>query len=428
MGKENNLHEERFRKFMNYLKDHKAEIKLVEDGYSKTYYCSGQKNENKLKSLIEIALNVEENIAYNYSRPNKGLGKSHTNRKKVSGIGNFIDAIHLYSSKEHLDEIHSRNLHPGKFWGLRVIPALKTGFVSASSIIVMLEDYECKNIDEFYDSIFLGEYLKELSNISNDISISGYLERVDHYPFNDMIDIITVFQIEDSLEKDEESNLNEGLDFFIESYFKIKSTRDATGRIELIPGYTDYFEPTCSDLAKTNFSNGFDERFTIDSIIEMNTDDLILNRYQILHKINDDQSIQLLSLIGETKKRLLLLLILTRIEFIKLNNVIQEVIKFLLDDILFMVFSSANESGLNHQQHGLDFSQIAKILTDFNFDSNLSDTFNFSNINILNRKVQRFPEPQLVINKYSNEEIKHFLIKSISGHFRSKIINNLNIY
>lgn len=421
------LHFHRFSRFLRYLKENDATIELhVESGHSgstfKQIYTASKRDGNpSIEDLVSDALNISGSMARDYTNRKLGMDDKHSDVDKIYATGKVIDAITMYLNSDGLkDEMTQRLLSKHLF-------ANRAG----NSVEPFLEYH--KNLNPFGCSdqrqpVYLAdefkafqtlvvESLKLLPAWMNDLTP----ENVPDHKFRPLIG-----QLSSVYGNTLTPNVKTGTFGLIRILKKIETLYSEFNQSELskqllIPGYIDFSIPFNKDHALSSSRSVFGERLDVQYVNNQSLEEVLPYRYEILWSIQEEQIH--ISQFGNFVHGLLLL---TMAEFVAYEMLIDSAVDKVLQDLRFVIYYSDLNHGPNLQQDSLNLSEVAEILSLYNFRNGLENSIEISGSNILNTSVLKFPEPHVAKGGYPPLVIEGLVKKALKDHFDRRVRAELN--
>lgn len=414
----------RFARFVQFLKENNAEIRIPNGA---TYYAKTKHNKPSLKDLLLETTGMPESSANVLLSKEPVLNKAHTNKKSLSGIGKFIDAIHFYYQSDG-PVISSKNkqYRPNPFGIRPPDPVYPYDEIKRDGLLYHI--IENKEYIPIYGEWGAFEFGEEYKNMMR--SIPEYAERIstmfpqfytdefEEYPFGNELSKLESIYGYNILQSDR--NLVDTVTNFFNLF--ISKSSNPKRKHHLIPDYPDFYLPIRKDLCLKSYEKHFAdfEWYSRPENIELET--LLKFRYELLHKLKESEN-----KIQDWGIHFHALLIVTYFEFDRVAVFIDDKSRDLIEDLRFIVFSSENNDGTNYQQHDISLDELAEIIIDYNFLKGIENSIEIKGPNILQERLIKFPEPEAVKNGFNKSYVKTIISDMFKNYFEIKLKQDLNL-
>lgn len=428
------VHHYRFAKFMAYLKDHNATIKIhVSDKEPPIIYSADTKEGGlSFVHLLMDALNIPDTKATEYTRKKIGLTDYHSNKDQASKeIGKVIDSITFYlNSDGPVDEIgntltkeHPFSVRNTQYLSIRP----KNRYVETSPTI------RKQRWNHYFSKIYRQSPHWTLIELSSFFQGSFTMQEMckSSFPFFNQLqeldpkynDLLRASFEGKEVEDDQIEEVNEFVDVLngITTYydeFQNKNEAPAT----VIPGYWDFLYPynkkLCLEFIKKRFSDSSELLDLNKSTIE----DFINHRYEILWLLVD-QNLKVES--WEVRHKALLFW--TMLEYESFRLLLTSCRHQLFDDLRFIIYSSKDNQAPDYQHDSINLDELCHILSKYNFRDGIRDTVQISGINLIKGKLFKYPEHHTAKGSLEFKEIYPVINEELKRYFYTWISDDLNI-
>lgn len=413
------LHFHRFAKFLRYLRENRAVIKLYKgDGIrgeiEYTYYSKFKKPSNEsptIKKLVAEALNDDEKKVNDYYRTRLGtddtiVDNEHAKkdiRKIISGVTYYLksdgaidEKTNTLSKKNKYDDF---DLKKTIIWD----SYFKKHFLSFHeyfelSIKAIFENGQSLPINEIEASF--QSFDKSFLNLAKSLLALYYSKYETRH------DLIN--------SKESEEYLNKFREFI--SFYKDSLTKDDDVQIPFYKYYGD-IEKRVSSLILLNRQIDDIEKLKISDELPINV--LVEHRYAIISfLIESNLELENWKI---TYHSLLLLILceLFAIHFV-LDNCSVDILN---NDVMFNVFSTDGEA-IEQQRANLNLSELSEILSRYHFNSPIEDFVKINGQNVISSRLHRYPDSHAVQNYLKDSDISNEIYSKLKNHFEKWIFSS----
>lgn len=447
-----NIHLHRFARFIRFLKHHEAtiEIKQTDEATNETHtnlYTSKSRDGNpSLKDLLIQSIGAPPSYWNTLTSRKLGLDDRHTDGDRRTEPGKVIEAISFslgevdslssdqgsyLVSEEPFSTRHTGYHQLTKYTSYKVLekyqrPKEWTHYLTdvyadsagwtASNLPGMLGEYETFQ--------FIGEDFQPFVDYAKELARSNprmYLKRGE----------VVVFEYGRRL-----ADLLKLLEKMSRYYFKMTVNPNEKDRQKydrwqeedwepeatIIPGYWDFYYPHNRENILEYIQEHEISKNKLLQITEHNLGELIDHRYEILWTL-DDMSIPVTE--WSTAQQGLLFLVLA--EYRAAKETLIWASKKIVKDLRFTVLTSNGDGTPSYQKSAMDLDALSRFLKDYNFVHGLTRTINITDLNILDKVLYRFPDPDAVVEKYSQRKIYEYIEKELKKNFFYRVRDDLYI-
>lgn len=418
------LHHDRFVQFIDYLKEHDAEIRIwnkndITGEKTPLDYGLGESDGLKINNLIAEALNIDITVANDYvSNPSTRENK-HPIGDRWSGFGNIITAIEYYfksdtplvekSELNHDDNPYSiRNLVDSE---IAEYSKDKSTIISSSKSNFLTKRIKKQYLNRFME-IVDSEKTKEL--------LKGYNPEAN-YPFADQLEQLCLLKKESSKNLFNYQEFVLKFDDIITEYIRI--TKNLKSPM-FMPSYLDF------KLPYGNYNPMLHEEF-LESItskteenISSNQTEIIINyRYELLLRyIVSSKKVEEWPLYAQV------LLLISYYENCSINDTIWTLSVSLLKEAQFVVFGSDDGKKVKAQEDSLSLEALSDKLSKYQFKEGLDKAFVITEHQILKKPLQKYPEPHAVKHRRKPGQITDSIFFKMFYYFKMMYKKGLHIH
>lgn len=421
------LHFHRFSRFLRYLKENDAVIELkVESDQSglsfKQIYTASKRDGNpSIEDLVADALNISGSMARDYTNRRLGMDDKHSDGDKIYATGKVIEAITMYLDSDGPKDEDTQRLLSSRLFAKRdgssVEPFLEynKNFYPFGSTEQKKPLYLASEYKAFQKMVV--ESLRLLPVWMNDLTP----ENLPEHHFRPLFR-----QLSSVYGNTLTPNVKTGTFGLIRILKKLESLYcefNGSNRANqlLIPGYIDFSIPFNKDHAMAASRSIFREKLDVQQINGLTLEEILLYRYEILWRIQEEQIY--LSEFGNCIHGALLL---TMAEFVAYEMLIDNAVEKVLRDLRFVIYYSDLNHGPNLQQDSINLSEVSEILSRYNFRNGLESSIDISGSNLLNTSILKFPEPHVAKGGYPVHVIEGLIKRALKDHFDTRVRADLN--
>ncbi|NBC04887.1 MAG: hypothetical protein GVY20_14430 [Bacteroidetes bacterium] len=420
------LHHYRFVKFIRYLKDHDAEIKIKikDNSTGETFpliYNVAEKGGLTLNSLLVEALNIHPDRAEDYITNKLGPKDTHPDGERFVGLGKVINAIEFYfNSDSPVDEAS------------RLFDGFDPFSIRGITYSVMEEHKKDKEkIKENLKSSFFTEQLASLfykefnKAVQLDKDVGGVFQGynvIDYFPFNTQLHELDQSYRKSGFSIEPDKKILKFERMLYEMIEEYQRMAENLKHPQFMPSYIDFIipksrddmflyhakEPTTSHLIENGNFKTFDE--------------LIDYRYELIWRLTDE-----VEDVNNWPLHIQTLLLLTYYEYAAIEMVIKWLVVTSGNDVRFIVYGSDNGTTLKAQQDSLTADRLSRLLSKYHFKNGLADTFEIKDKQILKHYLSLYPEPHAVKHHNTSKDIEDALLTEIHSYLEEMYVKGLNL-
>lgn len=415
------LHHYRFVKFIDYLKRHEGEIKIVKEDeatgerHSLTYNL-GERGGLPFKDLIIEALNIREARAEDYITNSRGLTNTHAIGERYSGLGNTITSIEFYFSddtplgeksslKDYYDPYAIRL--PGEIEQIedksdveKLRKKTLSNFLNIqfkehviSSFRDCAEDDKPREILQYLNAYTIGLFARESKQLQK------YLVKQ-----NKVHDLS--FEIFDNQRKD-----------MVEAYCQLAENLPPP---LFIPGYIDFKFPRRVLQKDKNYDKEeFDVKveYILNNVKAAPLKEIINFRYEILWYLIDRNIT-----VDDWHSKVQVLLLIVNYECYALQNGLFDFVDdLMIKKIRFVVFGMDGDNCIKAQRDSLDIDELVSVLFNYQFNRGVDQAFKVQDNQILNYPLYKYPEAGALKQPLTKLYIMDSIFHALGDHFENRL-------
>jgi len=417
------IHLFRFAKFVRYLKEYDAEIKLynLPGGGAISYKANPKNDEPSLESLIDTALAKEPGYGRDLISRKLTVKDTHSNKERSKELGSTLMGITIQrkSSKEDIGSVCLKDIHYSYHLRRNIFKTSKLkskNFRLKQGII----DGDLKN--ELKDRINreISHFIDESERIVSITSSKFPLYEGHSIQLNNYLCPITNGGKRPS---DIEEIKNELLEL-TRIYNQMIDLHDI--RHGIIPHYVDCSILSSSDMANKALISSYDGLVSniIRDSIALLPENRLYHRYEIMHKLVErDQKEK----VDDWPAIFKALLIFCNFELSGLHSLLTKHFRNELQNIRYTVLTKSSLNDKRSEKSRLTAEQLADELRNYFISDSLDEVLSKRDGQILSKPIYKYGEEEGIANHYNKFEIWGRLIRISESILREKIISDLHM-
>jgi len=429
-AREVHIHLFRFARFVQYLKQYDAEIKLYNlPGENSITYKANPKNDGpSLESLIDTALQKDPGHGRDLLSRKLTAKDTHSNKERSKGLASILMGITIQrkSSKEDIGAVRLKDVHYKYCLRKNFFKAPKMSLKSNERI-----DYNPRLKKDVIDG-----KLKDVLKNSISSSTKDFVDK--SYQYSGIL--LSEFPIFERHSKQLNNNLcqitNGGnppsdIEEITNELLKLARVYNQiidrhNIRLGIIPHYLDCSILSSSDMAGNALQSSYDGIASniIRDSKSLSPEDRLFHRYEIMHKLVETSSE---GKVKDWPAVFKALLIFCNFELSGLHSLLTTHLRIELKNIRFTVITKNSLDDKKSEKSRLTAEQLSEELRNYFISDPLDEMLKLRKGQLLSKPIFKYGEEAAIANHYNKFEILGRIIKISESILREKIISDLHM-